>query len=268
MTDQETPEVGLSYIVVAGGAVGGRKVCELYAKTGLPVIVADNNAQAGEALAASLQDTFGTSVIFEFVDVTAPQSVKDLFQRIRQRASGISHLVSMAGGALDEEWLGLEGSSVDTLHKTTALNLLSHQYLMKYGKELLVDNRQQDRSILLVGSINSLGAWDLPSYSAAKAGLFGLMNGAAHEFTATHKIRINLLIPGTIKSDRTSRQPKNFSILQEHTLLREFPTSAEIAEAALMFTHKLPHCTQQTLIIDSGQTAYAPAYNVADWPPK
>ena len=133
---------------------------------------------------------------------------------------------------------------------------------MRFAKPLLAACPFANRSIVLVGSINAAKCFDLPSYSAAKAGMSGLMYGAAREFTLEHNIRINIVAPGTVPSERTKKQPKDWDVLAEHALLREFPTAHEIAEAMYMFTHRLPHCTQQVLTIDSGQTAYAPPHNL------
>ncbi|EDN69969.1 3-oxoacyl-[acyl carrier protein] reductase [Beggiatoa sp. PS] len=248
-------------VLVVGGAVGGDKICEIYSQHGSSVIIADKNVKEGEKLAARLASISRSNIVFEFVDVTQPDSIERMIANIKAKFGSISHMVSLVGGALQEEWEGLQKSNQDTIYKTTLLNLLSHEYLIKYAKELLIHSLSKNKSIMFMGSINALGAWDLASYSAAKAGLIGLMNGAAKEFTLCHKIRINVLLPGTILSQRTLQQPKDIELLKDYSLLKEFPTKEEIAEAVFMFSHKLTHCTQQTLIIDSGQTAYAPQYN-------
>ena len=129
---------------------------------------------------------------------------------------------------------------------------------MRFGKPLLASCPLKNCSIVLVGSINASKCFDLPSYSAAKAGLVGLMYGAAREFTLELGVRINIVAPGTVYSERTQQQPKDWEALAKHALLPEFPQADEIAQAMYTFSHRLPHCTQQILTIDSGQTAYAP----------
>lgn len=249
-------------ILIPGGAIGGRAAALRYAKSGANVLIADINTEAGQALAEELnQNTQGRGAFYE-TDVTSPQSVEALCNHIQETFGHLNHLVSVVGGSLYSDWQGLADGKLEDITNTTTLNLLSHQYLMRYTKALLKACPSTNRSIVLMGSINGMRGFDLPAYSAAKAGMMGLMYGAAREFTLEHRIRINIVAPGTTLSARTQTLPKSTEILMQHALLPDMPEAEEIAEAIYTLTHRLPHCTQQTLVIDSGQMAYGPPHNL------
>lgn len=242
-------------VLIVGGALGGSAICRKYHEAGCNIILLDIDIEAGSKLINQLNGG-GKRHKFCDVDVTDVKSLSETFVKIGAEISTLEHLVLVAGGALQEEWGGIEKCSFHTIIKSTELNLLSCLYILKLGKSFIIKSKSDRKSIVFISSINVLGAWNLPVYSAAKAGLEGLMNGLANEFTLTHGVRINIVMPGTIPSPRTEKQPKDFESLRKHMLLPDFPTHEEVADAVFMFTHRLPHCTQQCLIIDSGQSKY------------
>lgn len=250
-------------VLIVGAVKGGRASVDAYAKMPVRLILADLDGAGGRLLEADLNDRYGENKArFHSVDVTEPQSVETLMADIADKEGYLCHMVNVVGGAGPEEWRGLADCPVSQIEQTTRFNLLSHEYLLRYAKPLLAASPQKNRSIVMLGSINALGSYDLPAYSAAKAGLFGLMYGAAHEFTLQHRIRINLVLPGTMLSERTEKHPRDVDTLMNNSLLREMPGAEEIAEAVITFTHRLPHATQQSLVIDAGQTAYGPPHNM------
>jgi len=249
-------------ILIVGGAIGGRAAARCYADAGANVLIADINEQAGHELVAELNGTNSGKAQFYKTDVTAPDSVASLCDSLITDYGHLNHLVCVVGGSLHSDWQGLADGELDDIAKTTTLNLLSHQYVMRYAKPLLIASPSPNRSIVLMGSINAMRGFDLPAYSAAKAGMAGLMYGAAREFTFEHRIRINIVAPGTTLSERTRKLPKSTEILMQHALLPDMPEAEEIAEGIYTLTHRLPHCTQHTLVIDSGQMAYGPPHNL------
>ena len=250
-------------VLVVGGAIGGRRIVEQLSRMGSHVIIADQNRLAAEQLKAKLlsEGHSESHLNLESVDATDPDSVAELADRLLETQGYLNHLISVLGGAAPVEWQGLAETPIADLEQTTRLNLLSHQFLMRAMKPLLMRCPERNRSILMMGSINAQRGFDLPSYSAAKAGLMGLMYGAAREYTQDQGIRINIVAPGTMYSERTAKSPRNIETLLTHSLLGEMPEPEEIAEACITLTHRLPHCTQQLLTVDSGQTAYGPPHN-------
>ncbi|NKB76789.1 MAG: SDR family NAD(P)-dependent oxidoreductase [Gammaproteobacteria bacterium] len=154
MRESSRKQLPTSTVLVVGGAIGGRAIVELYASYGFNVIIADKNQTVGEALAKELAEVSDGRIKFEQVDVTSPPSVKALCENIGQQFGYLSHIVSMVGGSGYSDWLGLSDGKLEDIAATTTLNLLSHQYVMRFGKPLLAACPETNRSVVLVGSIN------------------------------------------------------------------------------------------------------------------
>ena len=112
----------------------------------------------------------------------------------------LRHVVAVAGGALPgevetdlEPWLvtpELFRSSLDA-------NLATQFLTVRATVPRLLDEVEVDRSIVLTSSFNGFTAQGMPAYSAAKAGLQGLMQGFVAPL-GTHGVRVNVVAPGTI----------------------------------------------------------------------
>ncbi len=88
--------------VVTGGASGvGRCLCELFARSGMHVIMADIEAAALEAAGAALKEQ-GLSVEWVQADVTSPESMENLEARSREIFGNIHVLCNNAGVGIKE----------------------------------------------------------------------------------------------------------------------------------------------------------------------
>ena len=88
--------------VVTGGASGvGRCLCELFARVGMNVIMADIEQAALEAAGSALQEQ-GLSVEWVLADVTDPESMQNLESRSRETFGNIHVLCNNAGVGIKE----------------------------------------------------------------------------------------------------------------------------------------------------------------------
>ncbi|HSX42275.1 MAG TPA: SDR family oxidoreductase [Candidatus Saccharimonadales bacterium] len=183
------------------------------------------------------------------VDVTQARTIADLAERLKKRGIAIAHLISLAGGSLADEWGDLATVPDQTLQDSITLNLTSHVWLTKH---LMKGDLPGDRSIIFISSINARSSYGLTAYSAAKAGLLGLTRELAGSLAP--KIRVNAITPGTIVTERTSRQPKKFAELKRKTLLRRFAEPRDIAAAAYFLTDLTTNITGAEIVVDAGQS--------------
>jgi 3-oxoacyl-[acyl-carrier protein] reductase len=108
-------------------------------------------------------------------------------------------------------------------------------------------------SITLVSSVIGLigGAGDT-AYASAKAGLFGFGRALAKE-VARDGIRVNVLAPGFVETDMTSKVPdKSRQEIAQSILLRRFGLPEEIASAAVYLSEDATYCTGSILTMDGG----------------
>lgn len=172
----------------------------------------------------------------------------------------LHHLIGIAGGALPGE--------PDTQHDPLLLdpalfrgsleaNLTSQFTVLRWVLPALRRAASADRSITLTSSFNALGAQGMPGYSAAKAGLIGMMHALVDPL-GRDGIRINVVAPGTIRTPRTERlwaaDPGHFQRLERGTALGRLGLPSDVARTNVALALELTHVTGQVLVVDGGQT--------------
>lgn len=174
--------------IVTGSAAGiGFACAAALADAGAKVIGIDLSPEIAEQMAS----IGGIGII---ANLTDDRKVLAAVESVVRRFGGIDILVSNAGiftaGAYLED---LEESNWD---KSLAVNLTSHQKLLKYAIPYL--KQGIDPAIVLVGSrnVNAPGA-GAASYSCAKAGLTQLCRVAALEL-APFGVRCNIIHPDAV----------------------------------------------------------------------
>lgn len=164
----------------------------------------------------------------------------------------INHLVTVAGGALVNEWSEFSKVDIETVKKSVELNLFGHINIIHEILQFMTHG-MNGGSITMISSINAKGCYGLAGYSAAKAGLEGFMYSVAKEL-ANMNIRINIVSPGTVVSGLSlSEDKKDWERLKEGCLLEHFTEPNDIAEVVNMISYN-KSIVGQNIIIDCGQS--------------
>jgi NAD(P)-dependent dehydrogenase (short-subunit alcohol dehydrogenase family) len=167
-------------------------------------------------------------------------------------------LIAAAGARVREENELPHGlPSVATFRQTVDDNLTIHYAALEAAFAALCEGARVtgDASVMLIGSISAYAAYGGVGYSAAKAGLDGLVRVQA-KFLGQHKVRINAVHPGTV---RTGRRPDlsrlsaaDLRRLESSIALGRIPTGAEMGGAIAKLA-MIPLMTGQSVVIDAGQ---------------
>lgn len=231
-------------VLVSGGAGGiGRAVVSGLLERGLEVIVLDLKQP---------EKTILPLVTYLELDVCDPTAVRDTFDTLR--ATRLTSLVTLHGGALLNEFGPLEELGYSEILASINLNLCAHLNLIIHALPLFNASTAKNKSITLVSSINAICGFGLPGYSAAKAGLRGAVVSMMKDL-GTKDIRINCVLPGTVPTPRTiQEEPKNFRALEEGSALKRLTTPEEVSKAIIAVALDFRSMTGQELVIDSGQS--------------
>lgn len=238
-------------MILVTGAAGaiGRATVRAFRAAGCRVVGFDTDPAVVEAIP---QVDYAGFV----VDVRDEGAVAAAVERARARGP-LHHVVGIAGGALPDEpptqddpvRLGL-----DVFRDSLELNLTSQFVVLRAALPWLRDGTG-DRSVVLTSSWNGLTGCGMPAYSAAKAGLIGMMHALTSPLGA-EGIRINVVAPGTIRTPRTERiwahDTGHWGRLEAGTALGRLGTPDDVAETYLALT-RLTHVTGQVLVVDGGQ---------------
>ncbi len=171
----------------------------------------------------------------------------------------LSHVIGIAGGALSEEALNRDIAELDPalFRASVEANLVTQFLVVRSVLPWLRRGAKRNRSIALTSSFNALSGWGMPAYSAAKAGLIGLVYALTGPL-GNDGIRINAVAPGTIQTERTRRiwaqEAGHFERLEAGTATGRLGTPEDVANTFLSLATMLTHVTGQVLVVDGGQS--------------
>ena len=242
--------------IVTGAASGiGAATVQLAAREGARVVLADVQADAGEALAKEIR-AGGGHALFVRTDVTRAAEVEALVARALAEF-GALHWASnnAAGGAGD--FSSLVDTDERTWERTLAVCLTGVFYCMKYEVPAML--AAGGGSIVNISSASTLkGHAYLAAYTAAKGGVEALTKTAAQELSA-QGIRVNAVSPGGIETPAIARYFKKFPDIHQRTVdshaMRRLGTPAELAEAVVwLASERASYVTGANLLVDGGSS--------------
>jgi NAD(P)-dependent dehydrogenase (short-subunit alcohol dehydrogenase family) len=247
------PEAGEGPVVLVTGAYGdiGRETVACVVRRNARVVTVDRqplpHATAGQV---SRELT---------VDLLNDAAVERSFATFAE-SSALHHVIGIAGGG-DADELGHPDPVIESLgvfSRVVANNLHTAFVTVRHAVPLL-RRSAGDRSITLVGSINAFGGYGAPGYSAAKAGLTGLVAALATPLGADG-IRINCLALGTVDTENLRHLAEvrgirhDLRAFAERAPLRRVLTPHDVALSLTALTFDMPGLTGSTVVLDNGQT--------------
>ncbi|MGC1284447.1 MAG: SDR family oxidoreductase [Streptosporangiaceae bacterium] len=257
MTDAGAGKLAGKVAVVTGGASGiGAGAAERLVADGASVVIADIQADAGKALAERL----GPAARFAPTDVTSEADVEAAVATAVDAFGRLDLMFANAG------IIGAYGSIANTrisdVDLTLAVDLKGPLIAMKYAARVMMAQRS---GVILAtsspaGVIGGVGAH---VYSAAKAGIIGLVKSVAAELRP-YNIRVNAIIPGAVVSAMTadlvtgdaSALDRTAEALGSDALLPGPPGQPADIAAAVSFlaSDDARFITGHTMTVDAGLT--------------
>ena len=187
--------------IVTGGASGiGAAVARALAARGAVVVVADINAELGEALADEIKGVFAR------VDVTDTEQVAGAVEAAAEIAP-LRACVNSAGIGWAQRTIGRDGElasahDLAAFRKVVEINLIGTFDMTRQAATVMSRNEPdadgQRGSIVNLASIAAFdGQIGQSSYSASKGGVVGMTLPIARDLSAAG-IRLNTVAPGLI----------------------------------------------------------------------
>lgn len=168
----------------------------------------------------------------------------------------LDHLVCVAGGAHADEVTDPRGMAGPAVWEATLRNNLTAPYLALLACLPLLE-ASPDASVTFVSSVNATDHYGLAAYSAAKAGLLGLMAGVLGPMGAAG-VRVNTVVPGTVPTPRTldawSVRTGHFERMVDGVPLGRLGRPDDVAAAIAAFALDLRHAHGAQLVVDGGQS--------------
>jgi 3-oxoacyl-[acyl-carrier protein] reductase len=246
---------GRAALVVGGGQGIGRASALLLARAGARVAVLDREPDRAKAVAAEVaaQGVASAPVV---LDVTDPDAAARGVAEAWRGVGPLDAVVNIVGSA---SWGALLELDEATWERDFTVNLKQHWYVGRAAARAWIDAKRPG-ALAVVASVSGLfSAPKHGAYGAAKAGLLAFVRTSAEEWWS-HGIRVNAVIPGTVRTPRIEAMWTSGGIPKPtpETLAR-MALPEDIASAALFFVSPLAgRVTGQALVVDGGTTTRFP----------
>jgi NAD(P)-dependent dehydrogenase (short-subunit alcohol dehydrogenase family) len=242
-------------VVTGGGSGIGRAACEIFAREGASVVVADINVAAGEET-AHLVTKAGGKAIFLKCDVSRAADAEALVKAAVVNFGGLNCAFNNAG--VEGESSKLADATEENFMLNYRVNILGVFLCMKYQIRQMLT--QGGGAIVNTASDAGLiGVKNLGQYSAAKHAVIGLTKSAALDY-ATKKIRVNAVCPGPIRTPMLMRvfeeSPRVAEAMIAAQPVKRLGEPSEIADAAVyLCSENASYITGHALPVDGGYMA-------------
>lgn len=245
--------------LVTGGARGlGEAQVRALVREGARVVIADVDAEAGDALARLINDEGGHALALE-LDVTSERQWERVMQLTTEEMGTLDILVNNAGIAA----LGsAEDTELEDWRRVMAVNLDGVFLGTRAGIRAM---KQRGGAIVNISSIKGIVADTFTAaYDASKAGVRNFSKSAAlHCARSGYGIRVNTVHPSYIMTDMvrnaasTMADPDGFlaTILAKHPMGR-LCEPEDVAHAVVyLASDEAGYINGSEIVVDGGYTA-------------
>jgi 3alpha(or 20beta)-hydroxysteroid dehydrogenase len=234
--------------LITGGARGqGAAEARLFSEYGAGVMIADVREDEARATASQIKNCD-----YVRLDVGDEAGWEVAVSKTLERFGRLDILVS---NAAISHFAPIEATSLADFDRVLRVNLGGMFLGMK---AVLPAMKAHGGSIINISSIAALtGRAGLSAYASSKWAVRGLSRSAALEF-ATHKIRVNSIIPGLIDTPMTQEAygPERLKLRGEALPVGRAGVPQDIAHMALFLASDASSfCTGGEYLCDGGETA-------------
>jgi glucose 1-dehydrogenase len=251
-------------ILITGASSGIGQACALYmGSLGATVIVNYNSSEeAAHKTLDQIKASGGDGMVIQ-ANVSEESDVQSLFRKAVDAYARIDSVVSNAGMQVDASFLDM---TLDQWKKVIDVNLTGQflctreaaRQFVKQGK--IHDHEYSIGKIVMMSSVHDIIPWaGHVNYAASKGGVLMLMKSLAQEL-APHKIRVNAVSPGAIKTSINKEVWSDDAKMKELMKLipyKRIGTPEDVAKAvAWLCSDDSDYVNGETMYIDGGMTLY------------
>ena len=213
-------------VLVTGGAGGiGRAICMLLGRLGARVVACGRDQAKLEELQESLGRE-GIDVLTVQANVREPEEVTGLVNTIWAECGALDLVVNNAGGQFAAPAMDISPKGWAAVVET---NLYGPWYVMQKAAESWI-RKDYAGSIVNIGTITGRASVGIPHTAAARAGAEGLSASLSVEW-APHRIRINTVAVGVVRSPGLINYPKEARSSFDHNPQRRLGDVQDVAQA-------------------------------------
>lgn len=248
--------------IVTGAGMGmGRATALRLAQEGAKLVVADINAEVGEATAEAIR-TAGGEALFVRTDVSKASEVAAMVAAAESTYGGLDIIFNNA--AIQLIGVDTRAHEVDEeiWDRIQSVNLKGVWLCMKYAITAMLKERDGRTGGSIINNASPTGLvgcapYDT-AYSSAKGGVYGLTRASAAAY-AKEGIRINAIVPGPMDTPlitKITSDPQAKADLAQLTPMGRLGRADEVAGLVVFLaSDDASYCTGGIYMADGGLTA-------------
>ncbi len=236
-------------VVTGAGSGIGRAMAERFSAEGASVVVADLDADSGEAVAGVVGG------LFVRTDVADADAVQAMYAAAVARYGGVDVCANNAGISPPDDDSILD-TEMAAWARVQQVNLTSVFLCCKYGIPLLLE--RGGGSVVNTASFVAVmgSATSQISYTASKGGVLAMSRELGVQF-ARQGVRVNALCPGPVNTpllqELFAKDPERAARRLVHIPMGRFAEPQEIAAAAaFLASDDASFITASTFLVDGG----------------
>ena len=249
---------GKTAIVTGGGAGIGEAICKRFAREGADVVVAELEADNGEATAAAINAGDAGRAIFCETDTSDSASVFRMVECAVAEFGKVDILVNNAAAFVFGK---VEDVTMDDWHRVLGVNVIGYANCVR--EVLPVFRRAGCGTVVNIASVSAFIAQpEFIPYNASKGAVAQLTRCLAMDL-ATDNVRVNAICPGAIKTRATDKHIDSLGLDREESyvefgkdsLMQRMGEPSEIASVALFLaSDDASFMTGAHVVVDGGAT--------------
>ncbi len=242
---------GASVLITGGGSGIGAALTEGFARQGCKVSFIDIAEEPSRELVEKVSKSTGNRPLFIMADLRDTEALRSA---VAEAASANGAATVLINNAAYDQRHNMKDVTVEFWDENQAINLRPQFFavqavapgMIKAGKGSIIN---------FTSTSFMINSPDMPSYTAAKAGVIGLTKGLAGKL-GPDGIRVNAVAPGWVMTERQRRlwvTEKAINAHIEKQCIREAMQPADMVGPCLFLASDASRMlTAQTLIVDGG----------------
>ena len=249
--------------IVTGGGTGiGRAIALELAKCGAAVAICGRRAEPLQQVEAEIAALGNSSTCFAMTcDIREPAQIGAFTDAVYSRFNRIDILVNNAGG---QRPFPAADMPLENFEKVIRNNLIGTFAMTQAVARRAMIPAKSGSIINIIAEIYR-GFPGMAHTGAARAGVDNLTKSLSIEW-ATHKVRVNAVAPGIIRTSGTDRYPPELlEISRKATPWKRLGTPEEVAHLVVFLASRAADfITGATYYIDGGLALWGDMYPIPD----
>lgn len=246
-------------VFVTGATVGtGYAIVERFAKEGYDVVITGRNGESAERSAYNIAAKYNVRAFGYELDIRNEQRVKDIFNDIDKNELFVEtvclNAADLGFGADPAKGMSFFEVSVEDFRRVLETNLVWNFMIVRQAAIRM--RKYHKGAIVFIGSNTSYRAIpNRAAYGASKGGINAMSKSFAIDL-GQYGIRSNVVLPGTIKTQRWYEMGSNQIVNGSLTPIGDISDFEDIANAAwFLGSDESKNITGAEILIDGGMSS-------------